>query len=49
MRLEVKVSKESWHLKEPFDFEIAGQVLVNLPLLLVELSDTSGFVGFVPT
>jgi hypothetical protein len=47
MRLKVKVSKESWHLKEPF--EIAGQVLVNLPLLLVELSDTSGFVGFVPT
>jgi len=43
MRLDVKASEESWPLKEPF--EIAGQVIVALPLLLVELTDSNGFVG----
>lgn len=43
MTLELRVSEERWPLKEPF--EIAGQVMVDLPLLLVELTDRNGHVG----
>lgn len=43
MTLQLRVSEERWPLKEPF--EIAGQVMVDLPLLLVELTDRSGYVG----
>jgi L-alanine-DL-glutamate epimerase-like enolase superfamily enzyme len=43
MKLAVKATEESWPLREPF--EIAGQVMVDLPLLLVELTDSDGFVG----
>lgn len=43
MTLQLRVSEERWPLKEPF--EIAGQVMVDLPLLLVELTDRNGYVG----
>lgn len=43
MTLRLKTAAENWALQEPF--EIAGQTIVNLPLLLVELTDLNGFVG----
>ena len=43
MTLRLRVSEEHWPLKEPF--EIAGQVMVDLPLVSVELTDRDGFVG----
>ena len=43
MTLQLRVSEERWPLKEPF--EIAGQVMVDLPLLWVELTDDHGLVG----
>lgn len=43
MTLQLRIREESWSLKEPF--EIAGQVMVDLPLLLVELTDRDGTVG----
>lgn len=43
MTLQVRITEESWALHEPF--EIAGQVIVDLPLLLLELVDEDGHVG----
>jgi L-alanine-DL-glutamate epimerase-like enolase superfamily enzyme len=43
MTLRLRISEERWPLQEPF--EIAGQVMIELPLLLVELTDRDGFVG----
>jgi L-alanine-DL-glutamate epimerase-like enolase superfamily enzyme len=43
MTLQVRITEESWALHEPF--EIAGQVVVDLPLLLLEVTDPDGFVG----
>ena len=43
MTLQVRTREESWALREPF--EIAGQVLVDLPLLHVEVADGEGRVG----
>jgi L-alanine-DL-glutamate epimerase-like enolase superfamily enzyme len=43
MTLRVRVTEESWALPEPF--EIAGQVIVDLPLLLLEVTDRNGFAG----
>ncbi len=43
MTLQLHVAQEHWSLKEPF--EIAGQVLVDLPLVVVELTDSEGLVG----
>jgi L-alanine-DL-glutamate epimerase-like enolase superfamily enzyme len=43
MTLQVGIAEESWPLHEPF--EIAGQVIINLPLLLLEVTDENGFVG----
>lgn len=43
MTLQLHVAEERWTLKEPF--EIAGQILVDLPLLVVELTDSDGLVG----
>lgn len=41
--LRLTLTEERWSLLEPF--EIAGQVLVDLPVLHVELADTQGHVG----
>lgn len=41
--LRIRLEEERWSLIEPF--EIAGQVLVDLPVLHVELADTKGHVG----
>jgi L-alanine-DL-glutamate epimerase-like enolase superfamily enzyme len=41
--LRLRLAEERWLLLEPF--EIAGQVLVDLPLLLVELANEQGHVG----
>ena len=43
MTLHLRIREERWSLREPF--EIAGQVMVDLPLLLVELTDRDGIVG----
>ena len=43
MTLRLCVGEERWPLKEPF--EIAGQVMVDLPLVRVELRDGNGCVG----
>jgi L-alanine-DL-glutamate epimerase-like enolase superfamily enzyme len=43
MTLRLRISEERWPLQEPF--EIAGQVMIELPLLLVELTDRDGVVG----
>jgi L-alanine-DL-glutamate epimerase-like enolase superfamily enzyme len=43
MTLQVRTREESWALLEPF--EIAGQVLVDMPLLHVEIVDGDGRVG----
>lgn len=43
MTLQVRTREESWALLEPF--EIAGQVLVDLPLLHIEIVDGQGRVG----
>lgn len=43
MKLQVHITEESWALQEPF--EIAGQVIVDLPLLLLEVRDDEGRVG----
>jgi L-Ala-D/L-Glu epimerase len=43
MTLRLKTAEESWSLLEPF--EIAGQTMAELPLLMVELTDRNGFVG----
>jgi L-alanine-DL-glutamate epimerase-like enolase superfamily enzyme len=43
MTLRVRLTEESWALREPF--EIAGQVIVDLPLLHVELTDRDGLEG----
>ena len=43
MTLRLRISEERWPLQEPF--EIAGQVMIELPLLLVELTDRDGWVG----
>lgn len=43
MTLQVRITEENWALHEPF--EIAGQVINDLPLLLVELIDRDGRVG----
>ncbi len=43
MTLRVHATEECWALREPF--EIAGQVLVDLPLLRVVLTDAQGFSG----
>lgn len=43
MTLQVDVTEERWSLEEPF--EIAGQTMVDLPLLVVELTDCNGTVG----
>jgi L-alanine-DL-glutamate epimerase-like enolase superfamily enzyme len=43
MNLHVQITEERWALQEPF--EIAGEVFVDLPLLLLELSDEEGRVG----
>ncbi len=43
MTLQLQVTEEHWSLEEPF--EIAGQIMVDLPLLVVELTDSNGLVG----
>jgi L-Ala-D/L-Glu epimerase len=43
MTLQLQVTEEHWSLKEPF--EIASQIMVDLPLLVVELTDSNGLVG----
>lgn len=43
MTLQVRIVEERWALQEPF--EIAGQVMVDLPLLWVELTSQDGLVG----
>lgn len=43
MTLQLHVTQEHWTLKEPF--EIAGQIMVDLPLVVVELTDSDGLVG----
>ena len=43
MTLQLHITEEHWSLEEPF--EIAGQIMVDLPLLLVELTDRNGHVG----
>lgn len=43
MTLQLRITEESWALHEPF--EIAGQVIVELPLLLLELIDEDGRIG----
>lgn len=43
MTLHVDVTEERWCLEEPF--EVAGQTMVDLPLLVVELTDRNGLVG----
>jgi len=43
MRLQLHITEEHWSLEEPF--EIAGQIMVDLPLLVVELTDSNGLVG----
>jgi len=43
MKLQLHITEEHWSLEEPF--EIAGQIMVDLPLLVVELTDSNGLVG----
>ena len=43
MKLAVKLAKERWTMREPF--EIAGQVIEELPLLFVELRSADGTTG----
>jgi L-alanine-DL-glutamate epimerase-like enolase superfamily enzyme len=43
MTLQVRITEENWALHEPF--EIAGQVMVDLPLLVVEAISAEGLVG----
>ena len=43
MTLQARITEERWPLHEPF--EIAGQVLVDLPLLHLELVDGAGRIG----
>lgn len=43
MKLEVRLTSERWSLREPF--EIAGQVMRDVPLLRVELRDADGTEG----
>jgi L-alanine-DL-glutamate epimerase-like enolase superfamily enzyme len=43
MTLQLHITEEHWSLEEPF--EIADQIMVDLPLLLVELTDRNGHVG----
>ncbi len=43
MTVQFRITEEAWALTEPF--EIAGQVIAVLPLLLLELTNADGFVG----
>ena len=43
MTLQVRITQERWQLNEAF--EIAGQVMTDLPLLLLELIDENGNMG----
>lgn len=43
MTLRVRMTEETWPLHEPF--EIAGQVIVDLPLLMLEVTSEDGHVG----
>ena len=43
MTLQLHITQEHWSLEEPF--EIAGQIMVDLPLLVVELTDSNGLIG----
>lgn len=43
MTLQLHITEEHWSLEEPF--EIAGQIMVDLPLLVVELTDSNGLIG----
>ncbi|MEI6028128.1 MAG: N-acetyl-D-Glu racemase DgcA [Betaproteobacteria bacterium] len=43
MKLDVQLTEERWAMREPF--EIAGQVIEELPLLLVEVRSPDGTTG----
>lgn len=43
MKLDVQLAEERWAMREPF--EIAGQVIEELPLLFVELRSADGTTG----
>ena len=43
MSLQVRITQECWPLNEAF--EIAGQVMIDLPLLMLELIDENGHIG----
>ena len=44
MRLQLRLTEERWALREPF--EIAGQVMHEVPLLQVQLRSPDGIVGW---
>jgi hypothetical protein len=47
MKLDVRLTEERWAMREPF--EIAGQVIEDLPLLLVEVRSPDGTsLGMAP-